>query len=65
MNQFRLVFRVHAIQRMFQRGISEEEVKQVIATGKAIETYTTDKPFPSRLIRRVEWRSPHTRSGSR
>ncbi len=35
---------------MFQRGISEEEVKQVIATGKAIETYRTDKPFPSRLI---------------
>jgi hypothetical protein len=50
MSRFRLVFRVHAIQRMFQRGISEEEVKQVIATGKAIETYPTDKPFPSRLI---------------
>lgn len=50
MSQFRLVFRVHAVQRMFQRRISEEEVKQVVATGETIETYPTDKPFPSRLL---------------
>jgi len=50
MSQFRLVFRVHAIQRMFHRRISKEEVKQVVATGEAIETYPTDKPFPSPLI---------------
>jgi hypothetical protein len=50
MSQLRLVFRVHAIQRMFQRRISKEEVKQVIATGETIETYPTDKPFPSRLV---------------
>ncbi|MEO8341274.1 MAG: DUF4258 domain-containing protein [Nitrospirota bacterium] len=50
MSQFRLVFRVHAIQRMFQQKISEEEVKQVVATGETIETYPTDKPFPSHLF---------------
>ena len=50
MSQFRLVFRVHAIQRMFQRGISEEEVKQVVVAGETIETYPEDKPFPSRLM---------------
>jgi len=50
MSQFLLVFRVHAIQRMFQRRISKEEVRQVVATGETIETYPTDKPFPSRLI---------------
>ena len=50
MSQFRLVFRAHAIQRMFQRRISKEEVRQVVATGETIETYPTDKPFPSRLI---------------
>ena len=50
MSQFRLVFRVHAIQRMFQRGISEGEVKQVVAVGETIETYPDDKPFPSRLM---------------
>ena len=50
MSQFRLVFRVHAVQRMFQRGVSEEEVTQVVAVGETIETYPDDKPFPSRLM---------------
>ena len=50
MSQFHLVFRVHAIQRMFQRRVSEEEVKQVVVVGETIETYPDDKPFPSRLM---------------
>ena len=50
MRQFQLVFRVHAVQRMFQRKISKEEVRRVIETGETIATYPTDKPFPSRLI---------------
>ena len=50
MNQFRLVFRVHAIQRMFQRRVSEEEVRRVVTVGETIETYPEDKPFPSRLV---------------
>ena len=50
MSQFRLVFRVHAIQRMFQRSVSEEEVKQVVSVGETIETYPEDKPFASRLM---------------
>lgn len=50
MSQFRLIFRVHAIQRMFQRRVSEEEVKQVVVAGETIETYQDDKPFPSRLM---------------
>ena len=50
MSQLRLVFRVHAIKRMFQRRISKDAVQQVVATGETIETYPTDKPFPSRLI---------------
>ena len=50
MSQFRLVFRVHAIQRMFQRRVSEEVVKQVVVAGETIEMYPDDKPFPSRLM---------------
>ena len=45
-----LVFRVHALQRMFRRGISEADVKQVLETGEAIEDYPEDRPYPSRLI---------------
>ncbi|MEA3376093.1 MAG: DUF4258 domain-containing protein [Chloroflexota bacterium] len=39
MGSERLVFRVHAIQRMFEREISEENVRQVLETGKTIESY--------------------------
>ena len=45
-----LVFRVHALQRMFRHGISEADVKQVLETGEAIEDYPEDRPYPSRLI---------------
>jgi len=45
-----LVFRIHAVQRMFQRGISLEDVCQVLSTGKAIEDYPDDTPCPSRLV---------------
>ena len=46
----RIVFRVHAIQRMFQRGITDSDVKHVLATGDIIEEYPDDKPYPSRLV---------------
>ena len=39
-----LVFRVHAIQRMYQRSISELEVRHVIATGEIVEDYPDDTP---------------------
>ena len=46
----RLVFRVHAIQRMFRRHISEPDVRHVLETGEAIEEYPDDQPYPSRLV---------------
>ncbi len=46
----RLVFRVHAIQRMFQRGVTVDDVREVLATGETIENYPDDTPYPSRLV---------------
>ena len=46
----RLVYRVHAVRRMAERGIREEDVARVVAEGKEIETYPDDKPYPSRLV---------------
>ncbi len=46
----RLIYRVHAVRRMAERGISEEDVARVIADGKAIESYPQDQPYPSRLL---------------
>lgn len=47
---FKLIFRLHAIQRMFSRNISEEEVRFVVEKGEPIETYEEDSPYPSKLI---------------
>lgn len=46
----RLVFRVHAVQRMFQRRITEEDVRHVLQTGEVIDRYPDDTPYPSRLV---------------
>lgn len=46
----KLTFAHHAVQRLFQRGISAADVERVVAPGEVIESYPEDKPFPSRLI---------------
>ena len=46
----RLVFRVHAVQRMAERGITVDDVRAVLATGETIEDYPDDTPYPSRLL---------------
>ena len=46
----RLVFRIHAIQRMFQRRINIEDVQHILKTGEVIEEYPDDTPYPSRLV---------------
>jgi hypothetical protein len=39
---------------MFRRGISEENVRHVLAQGEEIEGYSEDAPYPSRLV--LGWR---------
>ncbi len=50
----RLIFRVHAIERMFRRRINEEDVRYVLTHGEEIESYPGDAPYPSRLV--LGWR---------
>lgn len=50
----RLVFRVHAIVRMFERSIAEQEVREALESGETIERYPDDTPYPSRLV--LGWR---------
>jgi hypothetical protein len=45
----RLVFRQHAIRRMFERSISVADIEQALAGGKRIEDYPDDTPYPSCL----------------
>ncbi len=50
----RLVFRVHALRRMFEREIPVEDVRTVVENGDTIERYPDDVPYPSRLV--LGWR---------
>lgn len=50
----KIVFRVHAIQKMFERNIGHVDVKAVIEQGEVIRDYPDDKPYPSRLM--LGWR---------
>jgi hypothetical protein len=46
----RIIIRVHAIKRMVERSISEEDIRRVLAAGEVIEEYPNDKPYPSQLM---------------
>ena len=50
MNCQKLVFSSHAIQQMFFRRISKEDVRTAINYGEVIEEKPDDTPFPSYLI---------------
>jgi Domain of unknown function (DUF4258) len=46
----KLIFRKHALQRMFQRSIRVEDVRTVLSGGRSIIDYPDDTPYPSRLM---------------
>ena len=53
-----LFFRVHAVQRMFERNISVKKVSQALQSGETIEDYSSEMPEPSRLILGYQGRHP-------
>jgi len=46
----RIQWRSHALERMMERGISRQQVKQVLMKGEMVASYLDDQPFPSLLI---------------
>ena len=56
MNERTVVFRLHAIRRMLDRGITEQEVEMVLERGEVLEAYPNDEPYPSRLL--LGWSGP-------
>jgi hypothetical protein len=45
-----IIFRIHAVQRMFERRIPLENVRQVLQSGEMIEDYSGEMPDPGRLL---------------
>ena len=58
MNNPKTTFRVHAVQRMFEREISAKKVRQALETGETIEDYSSEMPEPSRLILGFQGKRP-------
>lgn len=50
MSAARLLFRVHAIQRMFERQVSVRSVSRALQSAIIIEDYSAEMAEPSRLI---------------
>lgn len=46
----RLAFRVHAIQRMFERQVVGADVRRAAEQGETIEARPDDRPYPTRLM---------------
>jgi len=46
----RLPFRIHALRQMFQRRISDSDIRELLGVGTIIEEYSDDVPYPSFLI---------------
>jgi hypothetical protein len=45
-----IIYRIHAVQRMFERRISAGNVRQVLETGEMIEDYSGEMPAPGGLM---------------
>jgi hypothetical protein len=58
MNNSKILFRVHAVQRMFERNISAKKVSQALQSGETIEDYSTEMPEPGRLILGFQGKRP-------
>ncbi|MDZ7690983.1 MAG: DUF4258 domain-containing protein [Balneolaceae bacterium] len=51
-------FTRHAVQQMFARSISADDVKEVIKHGEKVASYPEDRPYPSYLLLHVIKKRP-------
>ncbi len=47
---YAIEYRIHAVRRMFQRDIHEDDVEYILKYGEVIEKYDDDFPLPSLLV---------------
>ena len=49
-DDYKIIYRLHALERMFARKISDKDVEYLLKQGEIIELYDDDYPLPSMLI---------------
>lgn len=45
-----ILYTKHALQRMFEREITIDEIEDAIINGIIVSNYPNDKPYPSKLV---------------
>ena len=50
----KIIYRIHAIERMFERGIGVKDIRTALENGEDIEFYSDETAYPGRLI--LAWR---------
>ena len=50
----KVIYRVHAVSCIFERSITEADVRKTLSDGEEIAAYPDDLPYPSRLL--LGWR---------
>ena len=58
MNHPKVLLRVHAVQRIFERNISAQKIFEALQSGETIEDYSAEMPEPSRLILGYQGKRP-------
>ena len=53
-----ILYRVHAVQRMFGRKITLSSVSRTVRSGETIEDYSAEMPQPGRLILGFQGKRP-------
>ena len=56
---YQIVFSVHVIKRMFERGITKADIRHVLVNGEVIKEYPQDDPYPSQLVLGWSGNRPH------
>jgi hypothetical protein len=46
----RIQWRKHVLQKLAERGIQQQAVREVLLSGERVRDYTEDRPFPSALF---------------
>jgi len=53
-----ILFRAHAVQRMFERGVGPLKIRRAIEAADVIEDYSAEMPEPSRLMMGFQGKRP-------
>ena len=54
----KILYRIHAIERMFERGIGVKDIRYAMENGEDIEKYPDEATYPGRLVLSIRGKRP-------